>query len=113
MLFRHKNEPGKLQVDLGDLQNEKEHLTNYLQLHLKVLASSDKDKLIVNSENVTLSGLHHAVKKFIYSRGHGATHYISIEGSTVKINRFKGHEKKKEKHDKGSVHQTVTQSWGL
>jgi len=113
LLFRHKSEPAKLQVDLGDLQNEKDRLTNYLQLHLKVTASPVKDKLAVDSGNVTLSDLHHAVKKFIYSTGHSATHYISIEGATVKINRFKGHEKKKEKHDRGSMHQSATQSWGL
>jgi len=29
----------ELQVDLGDLQNEKERLTSFLQLHLKVSVS--------------------------------------------------------------------------
>jgi hypothetical protein len=111
LLFRHKNEPAKLQVDLGDLQNEKDHLINYLQLHLKVTASPVKDKLAVDSEKVTLSDLHHAVKKYVASR-HGITHWVSLEGSTVKINRFKGHEKK-EKHGKEPPHQTATQSWGL
>jgi len=96
---------------MGDLQDEKNHLINYIQVHLKVAAIPGRDKLVVESENVTLSDLHHAVKKYVASR-HGVTHYVSLEGSTVKINRFKGREKKKEKHDKG-FHQTPTQSWGL
>jgi hypothetical protein len=116
LLFRHKNENeprNKLQVNLGDLQTEKENLTKYLESHLKVEVFEVKDKLAVGSEKVTISGLHHAVKKFLYSRGHNMTHWISLEGSTVKINRFGTHNKKKEKHEKQSSHQTVAQSWGL
>ena len=38
MLFKLKNRRQKeLQVELGDLQNEKEHLSNFLQSKLKVL----------------------------------------------------------------------------
>ncbi len=113
MLFRNKNESKKLQVDLGDLENEKEHLTSYLQQHLKVTVSEAKDKLAVDEDKVSLSDLHHAVKKYIYQRNLSATHFTTIEGSTVKINRFKGKDKKKEKHGKESPHQSVTQSWGL
>ncbi len=112
MLFRHKKE-SQLQVDLGDLKDEKEHLTSFLQSHLKTEVIQGKDKVAVDDEKVQLAELHHAVKKFVYSRGHNATHWVSIEGSTVKIVRFKGHEKKKEKGKKEPGHQNVTQSWGL
>jgi hypothetical protein len=97
---------------MGDLENEKEHLINYLQIHLKVAASQSRGKLVVESETLTMPDLHHAVKKFVYSRGHGATHYVSIEGSTVKINRFKSNEKKS-KHVKEAPSQSITQTWGL
>jgi hypothetical protein len=115
LLFRHKDEPhNKLQVDLGDLQDQKEHLTANLETHLRVTVYQTRDKLAVDSEKVSLSDLHHAVKKFVYGRGFNNTHYITLEGSTVKINRFKGHDKKeKHKKEKESPHQSVTQSWGL
>jgi hypothetical protein len=101
-----------LQVDLGDLQNEKEHLTSFLQLHLKVSVSQVEDKLRVDSETVSLQELRHVVNKFVYHRDLNSTHWVSIEGSTIKINRFEVIEKK-EKHDKEPPHQTATQSWGL
>jgi hypothetical protein len=102
----------ELQVDLGDLQNEKENLTSFLQLHLKVSVSQVEDKLRLDSENVSVQELQHVVNKFVYHRDLNGTHWVSVEGSTVKINRFKGIEKE-EKHDKEPPHQTATQSWGL
>ena len=102
----------ELQVDLGDLQNEKENLTSFLQLHLKVSVSQVEDKLRLDSENVSVQELQHVVNKFVYHRDLNGTHWVSVEGSTVKINRFKGIEKE-EKHDKEPPHQTAAQSWGL
>src|SRR5665647_2931139 len=104
-----KNE---LQVDLGDLQNEKENLTSFLQLHLKVSVSQVEDKLRVDSEKVSLQELQHVVNKFVYHRDLNNTHWVSAEGSTVKINKLKVIEKK-EKYEKEPPHQTAAQSWGL
>ena len=113
MLFRTKNEPQKFQIDLGDLKDEKERLTAYLQTHFKIEVYEVKNKLAIDQDKVSLSDLHHAVKKFVYHRDLNTTHFITLEGSTVKINRFKGPTKKeREKHDKAG-HQNVTQSWGL
>ena len=113
MLFGHKNKSqSELQVDLGDLQNEKENLTSFLQLHLKVSVSQVEDKLRVDSEKVSVQELQHVVNKFVYHRDLNSTHWVSVEGSTVKINRFKVIEKK-EKHEKEPPHQTAAQSWGL
>jgi hypothetical protein len=55
------------------------------------------------------------VTKFVYHRNFNNTHWVSVEGTTIKINRFKGSAKKKEKHKKkgDSLHQTAIQSWGL
>jgi hypothetical protein len=102
----------EFQIDLGDLQNEKENLTSFLQLHLKVSVSQVEDKLRVDSETVSLQELQHVVNKFVYHRDLNNSHWVSVEGSTVKINRFKGIEKK-EKQDKEPPHQTAAQSWGL
>ena len=114
MLFGHKNKPQmELKVDLGDLQNEKENLTSFLQLHLKVPVSQVEDKLTVDSENVSAQELHHIVTKFVYHRDLNLTHWVSVEdATTVKINRFKVTEKKK-KQEKEPPHQTAAQSWGL
>jgi hypothetical protein len=113
LLFGHKNKPqSELQVDLGDLQNEKENLTSFLQLHLKVSVSQSEGKLMVDPEKVSLQDLQHVVNKFVYHRDLNNTHWVSAEGSTVKINKFKVNEKK-EKHEPVPPRQTAMQSWGL
>jgi len=115
LLFGHKDKrQSELQVDLGDLENEKEHLSSFLQSHLKVSAESGGgNKLRVNSEKLSLQELQHAVTKFVYHRNLNNTHWVSADETTVKINRFKGKEKKKEKQKKDTLHQTAAQSWGL
>lgn len=105
----------ELRVDLGDLQNEKEHLSSFLQSKLKVTFVPVDNKLSVKSEELSVQELQRVVTKFVYHRNFNNTHWVSIEGTTVKINRFKGSAKKKEKHKKkgDSLHQTAIQSWGL
>ena len=112
MLFRHKNKI-EFHVDLGDLDNEKERLSNFLQSNLQASVASSHNKLAVNSENLSVRELQRVVTKFIYHRNLNLTHWVSVEGATVKINRFKGTAKKKEKHKKEAPHQTAIQSWGL
>ena len=114
MLFGHKNRRQiEFQVDLGDLQNEKEHLSSFLQSNLKVTVAPVENKLTVNSEELAVQELQRAVTKFVYHRNFSNTHWVSIEGTTVKINRFKTTTKKTEKHKKSAPHQTEIQSWGL
>jgi len=114
LLFGHKKRRQiELYVDLGDLQNEKEHLSSFLQSNLQVSVAPAQNKLIVNSENLYAQELRRVVIKFVYHRNLNVTHWVSIEGSTVKINRFKGAAKKKEKRKRDSLHQTAMQSWGL
>jgi hypothetical protein len=114
LLFGHKNTRQiKLQVDLGDLQNEIERLSSFLQSNLKVSVATVENKLTVNSENLSVQELQQVVTKFVYHRNYNTTHWVSIEGATVKINRFKGTAKKTEKHEKNKPHQTAAQSWGL
>jgi len=102
----------ELHVDLGDLQSEKENLTNFLLLLLKVTVTQAGDKLRVDSDGVSVQELQHVVNKFVYHRDLNSTHWVSVEGTTVKINRFNVIEKK-EKHEKEPPHETAAQSWGL
>jgi hypothetical protein len=113
--FRHKNSREiKFQVKVGDLQNEKEQLSSFLGSKLKVTVNQSRNKLIVNSEKLSVQELHHIVNKFIYHRNLNSTHYVSTKETIVKINRFKGKAKKNKKHKKNtSPHQTAIQSWGL
>jgi hypothetical protein len=114
LLFGHKNKSRtELKVDLGDLQNEQENLTGFLQLHLKVPVSQVEDRVAVNSKKVSVQELENVVNKFVYHRDLNGTHWVSVEGTTVKINRFKVTDKKKKKHEKEPPHQTAAQSWGL
>ena len=112
MLFKRENKT-ELQVNLGDLDNEKERLSSFLQSKLQVSVASSHNKLTMNSEDLSTRKLQRAVTKFIYHRNLNLTHWVSIEGTTVKINRFKDTAKKKEKHKKEPPHQTAIQSWGL
>ena len=97
MVFgNHKN---KLQVDLGDLQDEKERLSSFLHSSLKVDATSSQNKLSVESEELSPQELQRVVNKFVYRRNLNGTHWVSLEGSVVKINKFKN-AKKPEKNKK-------------
>ena len=93
------NHKSKLQVDLGDLQGEKEHLSSFLHLSLKVDATSSQNKLSVESEELSPQELQRVVNKFVYRRNLNGTHWVSLEGSVVKINKFKN-AKKPEKNKK-------------
>jgi AAA+ superfamily predicted ATPase len=95
------------------LQNEKEHLSSFLVSKLQVSVVPVVDKLVVKSEELSTRELQRAVTKFVYHRNFSNTHWVSIEGTTIKINRFKNTAKKTEKHKKIIPHQTAVQSWGL
>jgi hypothetical protein len=103
----------ELQVDLDDLQNEKEQLASFLQSHLQVSVTPYGNKLRVNSEKLSAQELKRIMTKFVYHRNLNNTHWVSIEGTTVKINRFKRTAKKTEKHKGSAPHQTEIQSWGI
>lgn len=95
-MFGHKN---KLEVDLGDLQTEKEKLSSFLQSTLKATITQVQNKIAVDSENLSAQELQRVVTKFVYRRNLNVTHYVSLHGSTVKINEFQN-AKKTEKRNK-------------
>jgi hypothetical protein len=97
LLFGHKN---KLQVDLGDLKEEKEHLLNFLHSSLKVEVVYSLNRLSIDSEALSPQNLQKAVTKFVYHKNLNTTHYASLEGNVVKINEFQTKGKKPEKRNK-------------
>ena len=110
LLFKHKS---VVKVETADLDSEKANLASYLSSQFKLNSSITSKGLELNLEDVQISSLAVMVKKFVYHKNLNSTHWVSVENNVVKINRFKGTIKKKEKHAKSSPHQSVTQSWGL
>jgi hypothetical protein len=113
LLFRHKSDSKKIQIDLGDVKDKKDKLQAFLEQHLKIAVTTEKDKLAVESDKITQTDIFMAVKKFVYHHGLNNTHYVSSEVSVVKIKRLEGSDKKKEKKKKEAPHQTEVQTWGL
>jgi hypothetical protein len=110
LLFGRKDQP---KIDLGDISEERENLHKFLQSKLKVEPTIIQGKLVFESANVSPQELQRLVTKFIYTRNLNTRHWASLDGSTVKIQNFKGVEKKIEKHKKSAPTETPTQSWGL
>ena len=96
MLFGVKR---TLQVDLGELHDEKDKLTSFLNSKLKVNAAYSQNRLSIDSEKLSPQELEHAVNKFVYHQNLNAVYWVSLEGRCVKINRFKN-SKKPEKSGK-------------
>ncbi len=82
-----------LQVDLGDLHDEKDKLTSFLNAKLKVNVVYSQNKLSIDSETLSPEELERAVNKFVYHKNLNTTYYVSLEGRVVKINRFKNAKK--------------------
>jgi len=110
LLFKHKS---FVKVDMADLDGEKENLANFLLSHYKLNSSMTSKGLELNMDDVTIISLASMVNKFVYHKNLNSTHWVTVENNVVKINKFKGSNKKKEKHQKESPHQSATQSWGL
>jgi hypothetical protein len=110
LLFKHKS---LVKVDMADLDSEKENLANFLRSQFKLNSSITPGGLELNMEDVSTYALARMVNKFVYHKNLNSTHWVTVENNVVKINRFKGTTKKKEKHKKSMPHQTITQSWGL
>jgi hypothetical protein len=110
LLFKHKS---IVKVDMADLDGEKEKLADFLNSQFKLNSLITPKGLELNMEDVPTYSLARMVKKFVYHKNLNSTHWVTMENNVVKINRFKGTVKKKEKHKKSMPHQNITQSWGL
>ena len=89
-LFRSKK---TLQVDLDDLKDENEKLASFLNFKLKLNVTCSQNKVTVDSEKTSTEELKHAVNKFIYHQNLNCHYWVSIKGTTIKINKFKNAKK--------------------
>ena len=110
MLFKHKS---NVKVDMADLDSEKTNLAEFLSTQHKINSTITSKGLELKMEDAQISSAVMMVKKFIHRKNLSSTHGVNAENNVVKIYKFKGTAKKKEKHEKGRAHQNMTQSWGL
>ena len=108
LLFKHKN---KLKVDLGDLLEEKDRLSSFLRSSLKVDVTTIANELIVDTEKTSPQELKALVTKFIYHRNLNNTFWVGLEGSIVKINKFKGVKKPEKRKKEGTSPSMISHGW--
>lgn len=88
-----------VKVEMNDLDSEKESLANFLHKHFKLNSSLNQQGLELNGADVSTYELLRMVNKFVNSKGLNRTHWATVEGNAVKLNRFKHQDKeKKNKH---------------
>lgn len=101
--------PKKLKVDCGELEEGKDALSNFLRKGLNGDVVSDDHTLLVASE-ASVQQLKGLVNKFIYHQHLNNRYWVALEGSSVKIHKFK--EKKSEKRKKPSpAPATIQHGW--
>jgi hypothetical protein len=101
----------KLKVDLGELEDERESLASFLRSKLKVDVASNGNKVLVDSENLSPEELKKLVNKFVYRRNLMNKYWVALEGSVVKINKFKHAEKKEKRKSKGTPPSIIKHGW--
>ena len=80
---------------LGDLLDEEEQLTRFLQSTMKVDITPHGNDIFVTSEELSPEDLKQKVTKFVYHRNLNHTYWISLQGGVIKFNRFKPDKKPK------------------
>jgi hypothetical protein len=65
----------KLQVNLGDLQNQAENLASFLKERLNANVTTNSNKLTVTIDDLSPQKLLQAVTKFIYHRNLNTTYW--------------------------------------
>jgi len=108
LLFRRKN---KLKVDMGELQDEREHLSIFLRSNLKVNVASSGNELLIDSEELSSQELKGLVTKFVYHRNLNNTYWVALESGVVKINKFKGVKKHEKRKKEGAQPSMITHGW--
>ena len=108
MFLRRKR---KLKVDLGELEDEKESLSSFLRSKLKVDVTSNGNKVLVDSENLSPQELKTLVNKFVYRRNLMNKYWVALESDVVKISKFKHAEKKEKRKRKGMPPSTIKHGW--
>jgi len=101
----------KLTVDLGELDDEIESLSNFLRSKLKVDVTSTGNRVLIDSENLSSKELKRLVTKFLYRRNLMNKYWVALKGDVIKINKFKRSEKHEKRKGKGTPASTVRHGW--
>jgi hypothetical protein len=101
----------KLEVDLGELKDERESLSSFLRSKLKVGVTSSGSKVFVDSENLSSKELKRFVNKFVYHRNLNTKYWVALEGDVVKINKFKHSEKRGKQKGTGTPPSIIKHGW--
>jgi hypothetical protein len=108
LFFRRKN---KLKVDLGELQDEREHLSSFLHSSLKVDVTSSDNKLSLDLEESSSQKLKGLVTKFVYHRNLNSMYWVALEDGVVKINKLKGIKKHKKRKKEVTQPSIIKHGW--
>ncbi len=110
MFLRRK---GKLKVDLGELKDERESLSNFLRLKLKVDVTTSGNKVLVDSENLSSKELERLVDRFVYHRNLMNKYWVALESGVVKINKVKRSKKNEKRKKKGTRARVARGGWRI
>ena len=98
-------------MDLGELKDESETLSDFLRARLKADVTSSGNKVLVDSENLTPGELKRLVNKFVYHRNLMNKYWVAVESNVVKINKFKRSEKHEKRKAKATPPSTIKHGW--
>lgn len=98
-------------MDLGKLEGEKESLTNFLQVKLKVNVTLKGGKILVDAEDLSPQDLKRWVNKFVYSHNLMNKYWVGQEKNIVKINEFKRIQKRGKRKERGTRPSTIKHGW--
>jgi hypothetical protein len=102
----------RLEVYVAELEKEeREQLSDFLHLALKVDVSVSGGKVSVDSEGLSLEELRKLVNKFVYHRNLNRKYWVAAEGGGVRISRFEKAKKREKRRNEATPPQTITHGW--
>lgn len=78
----------KLKIDLGELEDQKDSLSEFLSQTQNLKVTSESHSLLIDSVS-SPEAVEKRVQKFIYHQHLNNTYWAALEGGTVKIHKFK------------------------
>lgn len=100
-----------MEVDLSEIEDERESLSSFLSSKLKVNVTSRGNKILVNSENLSPEKLKRIVNKFVYHRNLMNKYWVSLKGDVVGINEFKDVEEREKRKKKTTPPSIIKHGW--
>ena len=97
-------------MDLGELEDKRESLSNFLRSELKVDVASKGNKVLVDSENLSSKELKRIVNKFVYRQNLMKKYWVALEDDVVRIKKFK-RPKEHKKSKKSIPPSTIKHGW--